>query len=139
MKGRKLWALAAAVIVFAVVALSLWVRLVVSPSDGGPLDARPRLEASAVNPDRGLTVEVMRQRDPSYSIVLGADVFMQVRDSRGKVVYRRKIAHDGAWDELDARYRVTFEPDEIRVQPYDCRGGCSGAYHTIRLGELSAE
>lgn len=129
----------AAAIVLAVVALSLLFRFIVSPYDGGPLDPRPRLEESAVSPDRRLTVEVQRQRDPSYSMVLGADVFMQVRDSRGEVVYRRKIAHDGAWDELDARYRITFEPDEIRVQPFNCRGGCSDAYHIIRLGELNAE
>ncbi len=108
-----------------------------SPLDGGPLDYEPRLEASAVSPDRNLTVKIYRQRDPSYSLVLGADVFVQIYDNQDRVFYRDGFGRDGVWSELDSEYRISFDANEIRVTRLSCRScGPDPTHKIIRMSEL---
>ena len=87
-----------------------------SPLDGGPLDYRPRLEASAESPDGALTVKVFRQRNPEYSLYVGAEMYVRVYDREGRLVYEKLIGSDGAWDELNHAYKnIIFDGDHIRI------------------------
>jgi hypothetical protein len=87
-----------------------------SPLDSGPLDYRPRLEASAKSPDGSLTVKVFRQRNPSYSIFAGAEMYVKVYGEDGSLMHERLIGKDGAWDELNHAYKkIDFEGDVIRI------------------------
>jgi hypothetical protein len=108
-----------------------------SPLDGGPLDYQPRLEASAVTLDNNLVVKIYRQRDPTYSRILGADVFVQVSDSQGRVLYRDEFGRDGAWSELNSEYGISFGGNEIRVTRLWCPGcGPDPTHKTIKFSEL---
>jgi hypothetical protein len=110
--------------------------LFISPLDGGPLDYKPRLEASAESPDHRLSVRVYRQR-PDYSLVLtGAVVTVKVYDKDGSVIYEQAIMNDATWSELDARYMVTFDRDRINIIGVNCRAGCPDPIHIIRMAEL---
>jgi hypothetical protein len=110
-----------------------------STFDGGPEDYQPRLEASAVSPDNGMTVKIYRQRDPAYSRYRGACVFIQVYDKQGKVLYRNEFGSDGAWSELDSKYEISFGGDEIRVTRLSCpRCGPIPSYKIMRMSELRA-
>ena len=103
-----------------------------SPLDGGPLDYHPRLHASAVSPDGALTVKVFRQRNPSYSFFVGAELYAKVYDRDGKLLYERLIGADGAWDELNYSYReIDFDGNCIRI-----RQGW-GRSHMIHATELA--
>ncbi len=125
--------LAAGIVLTWLVAPSLFF----SPLDGGPLDYEPRLEASAVISGRNLTVKIYRQRDPSYSLVLGADVFVQIYDNQGGVLYRDGFGRDGAWSELDSKYGISFDENEIRVTRLSCRScGPDPTHKVIRMSEM---
>jgi hypothetical protein len=90
-----------------------------SPLDGGPLDYRPRLEASGKSPDGALTVKVFRQRNPLYSIYVGAKMYVRIYDKDGSLLHEKLIGEDGAWDELDHAYKnIEFDGDLIRVSNY---------------------
>jgi len=87
-----------------------------SPYDGGPLGYRPQLEASAVSPDGTFSVKVFRQRSPSHSWYLGAEMHVRVYDDRERVVYEKMIGIDGAWSELDDAFQdIKFEGDTICI------------------------
>jgi hypothetical protein len=106
-------------------------HLVFSPLDGGPLDANPRLEATAESPERTLTVKVFRQRNPAYSLYVGAEMYVNVYDSRGGLLYEKLIGQDGAWSELDHAYKkITFDGDVIRISE------CWGRTHVIDRATL---
>ena len=103
-----------------------------NPLDGGPLDYRPRLVASAMSPDKTFTVKVFRQRDPSYSLFFGAKMYAKVYDSQNRLVYERMIGSDGAWSELDGAFKeIAFEGEDIRISQL------WGRSHVIHKPELS--
>lgn len=102
-----------------------------SPLDGGPLDYRPRLVSSAVSPDGTLSVKVYRQRNPSYSLYVGAEMVAKVYDNQGRVVYEKVIGSDGAWSELDSAFEeIGFEGEDIRISQL------WGRSHVIHKAEL---
>jgi hypothetical protein len=108
-----------------------------SPLDGGPFDFRPRLEASAVSRDNNLAVKIYRQRDPNYSRFVGAVVFVEVHDSQGRVLYRDEYGRDGAWSELNIKYGINFEHDQIHVTRIWCPPcGPNPSPKVIRMSEL---
>jgi hypothetical protein len=103
-----------------------------NPLDGGPLDYRPRLVSSATSPDGSLTVEVFRQRDPSYSLYVGAVMHARVYDGQNRLVYEKLIGSDGAWNELDDAFEeIVFEGDHIRISQL------WGRSHVIKQSELN--
>ena len=114
-------------------------HLLFSPLDGGPLDSRPRLEASAESPGGELSVRVYRQRNPSYSLYVGAELFVKVYGRDGGLLSEKLIGSDGAWDELDARYQITFDGGQIKVVRLWCRAGCADANQVIIMGYLRAQ
>jgi len=90
-------------------------NLLFSPLDGGPLDYRARVEASAESPDKQLTVKVLRQRNPSYSAFVGAEMYVKVYDRDGRLLYDKLIGRDGAWSELNGAFqKIEFDGDSIR-------------------------
>lgn len=102
-----------------------------SPLDSGPLDYNPRLVAFAESADKTLSVKVFKQRNPSYSRYVGAEMFVKVYDERGRVVYEKLIGSDGAWSELnDAFENIEFERESIRVSQL------WGRSHVINKSEL---
>jgi len=123
-------------IVFSLPLLAAVQNLVFSPLDGGPLDYRPRQEAAAESPDGALSVRVLRQRDRSYSCCAGARVFVRVYGRDGSLRYEKLIGSDGAWSELDAKYRIIFDADKIQVLRYECRAGCANPNFVISMAEL---
>jgi hypothetical protein len=110
-----------------------------SSIDGGPTDYEPRLEASAVSRDNNLALKIFRQRDPAYSRFRGVYVFVQVYDNQGKVLYRAEFGRDGAWSELDSKYEISFDKNEIRVTRLSCPPCGPGPIDKIiRMSELGA-
>ena len=82
-------------------------------------------------------MKIYRQRDPSYSLVLGVDVFVQVYDNQGRVLYRDGFGRDGAWSELDSKYGISFNENEIRVTRLSCPGcGPDPTHKIIKMSEL---
>jgi hypothetical protein len=61
---------------------------------------------------------------------------VMVYDAQEKVVYEQKIGQDGAWGELDAKYRITFGVDGIHVLRHWCLAGCANPEHVIMMPEL---
>lgn len=91
-------------------------NLLFSPFDGGPLGYRPQLEASAMSPDGKLSVKVFRQRNPSYSWHLGAEMHLKVYDRQDRILFEKMIGRDGMWSELDdAFHDIRFDGDSIRT------------------------
>ena len=87
-----------------------------SPLDRGPLDYRARLEATAESPDKELTVKVFRQRNPTYSAFVGAEMYVKVYDRDGGLLYDKLIGSDGAWSELNGAFqKIEFDGDFIRL------------------------
>ena len=87
-----------------------------SPLDGGPLGYRPQLVSSATSPDGTLLVKVFRQRNPSYSWYVGAEMFARIYDNQGTLLYEQMIGSDGAWSEVDNAFEdIKFEDDVIRI------------------------
>jgi hypothetical protein len=102
-----------------------------SPLDSGPLDYNPRLVASAESPDKTLSVKVFRQRNPSHSRYVGAEMFARVYDERGRLIYEKLIGSDGAWSELDDAFEnIDFEGESIRISQL------WGRSHVINKSEL---
>jgi hypothetical protein len=100
--------------------------------DGGPLYYRPRQVASATSPDATLTVKVFRQRDPSYSLFYGAQMYARVYDNQNRLMYERMIGSDGAWSELDNAFEeIVFVGDRIHISQL------WGRSHVINRSELS--
>ena len=129
---RRIWASVIAFSLALVAGVVLLPRLAFSPLDGGPLDANPRLVSSAESPDRALTVEVFRRRNPSYSLYAGGEMYVNVYDSRGGLLYEKLIGQDGAWSELDHAYKnITFDGDTIRISE------CWGRSHVIDRAALT--
>jgi hypothetical protein len=78
-----------------------------------------------------LTVKVFRQRNPAYSLYLGAEMYAKVYDSRGNLLYERLIGRDGAWGELNHAYKnIRFDGDAIRISE------CWGRSHVINRAAL---
>lgn len=118
---RRIWVSATAFSLSLVAGVVLQRRLALSPLDGGPLDANPRLVSSAESPDRALMVKVFRRRNPAYSLYVGAEMYVNVYDNRGGLLDEKLIEQDGAWSELDHAYKnIIFDGDTILIS--ECWG-----------------
>jgi hypothetical protein len=84
----------------------------------GPLDSIPRLRASAISPDRSLTVKVYKQRLALYPN-LRVGVLVKIYDEEGRKIYDKIIFEDGWWNEdIGEMYtRIMFNDSEILIGP----------------------